>query len=143
MRANIFVVINTFYQMTQVGGFPITKIRYMSNDLDRCRDFYVKIKDESDFDRHLIHLDKLLCSIPMNRDTESEDFEEEVIEFEDFNRTPRLTDDFSNLSLRDNDQVKIEIIENKVLSRQAQDELKHRLNSLTHKNLDDEDNNYL
>jgi hypothetical protein len=143
MRANIFVVINTFYQMTNSGGFPITKIRFMSNDLDRCRDFYVKIHDESDFDRHLIHLDKVLCAIPMNRDTEADDFEEEVIEFEDFNRTPRLTDNFSNLSLRDNDQVKIEIVENKVLSQQAQTELKNKLNSLTYINLDDEDNLYI
>jgi len=129
MKANIFIVINTFYQITQVGGFPITKIRYISNDLDRCRDFYKKINDESDFDRHLIHLDKVLVSIPMNRDTESDNFDEEVIEFEDFNRTPRLLDDFDNLSIKD-DQVKIEIIENKVLNKKTQKELMSKIGLL-------------
>ncbi len=129
MKAIIFIVINTFYQITQVGGFPITKIRYISNDLDRCRDFYKKINDESDFDRHLIHLDKVLVSIPMNRDTESDNFDEEVIEFEDFNRTPRILDNFENLSLKD-DHVKIEIIENKVLNKKTQQELVSKIGLL-------------
>ncbi len=129
MKAIIFIVINTFYQITQVGGFPITKIRYISNDLDRCRDFYKKINDESDFDRHLIHLDKVLVSIPMNRDTESDNFDEEVIEFEDFNRTPRILDNFENLSLKD-DHVKIEIIENKVLNKKTQQELMSKIGLL-------------
>ena len=127
MRANIFIVINTFFQVTQVGGFPITKIRYISNDLDRGRDFYKKINDESDFDRHLIHLDKVLVSIPMNRDTESEDFDEEVIEFEDFNRTPRLVqEELNNLSLND-DRVKIEILENKVISKKTQKDIMNKI----------------
>ncbi len=140
MKANIFVVINTFYQITQVSGFPITKLRFMSNDIDRCRDFYNKIKDESDFDRHLIHLDKVMVSIPMNRDTESDDFEEEVLEFEDFNRTPKLVDDFNNLQIDNNDHVKIEVIDNKILSKQAQNEIKNKLNTLTYSNLNDDIN---
>ena len=70
------------------------------------KEIYNKIKDESDFERHLIHLDKVMVSIPMNRDTESDDFDEEVIEFEDFNRTPKLMDNFTNMQIDNNDNVK-------------------------------------
>jgi hypothetical protein len=121
MKAVIFVVINTFYQATQVGGFPVTKIRYISNDIDRAREFYDKIDDQSDLDRALIHLDKVFVAIPMNKDTEGDDFEEEVLEFHDFNRTPKIINHLDEqLSLappiKPDNEYKIEISQEKQLS---------------------------
>ncbi len=109
VKNTAFIVINTFFQITNVGGFPFTKMRYMSNEYERAKDFFEKIRDESDFDHCIVHLDKVLVEVEMNKDVNKDDFMENVLLFEDFNSTPRLVDKTAD-NKRITDNVLIEEI---------------------------------